>query len=82
VGAQAIYLSTGGAPVALAETTDDSDLAVDRRVLRDDPLVETAMKAAGFHQDVVNPQPGASLSPDGVPVDLMLPEAMAGAGGS
>lgn len=25
IGAQAIYLWTGGAPVALAETTDDSD---------------------------------------------------------
>lgn len=82
VGAQAIYLWTGDAAVALAETTDDSDVAVDRRVLEDDPLLEEAMKDAGFHLDLVNPQPGSWLSPDGVPVDLMLPEAMAGEGGS
>ena len=31
VGAQAIYMHTGAAPVALAETTKDSDLAVDSR---------------------------------------------------
>jgi hypothetical protein len=33
IGAQAIYMHTGAAPVALAETTKDSDLAVDSRAL-------------------------------------------------
>lgn len=81
IGAQAIYLWTGGAPVALAETTDDSDLAVDRRLVPDDPLLEEAMTEAGFHRTVRNAQPGSWISPDGVPVDLMLPDSMAGEGG-
>lgn len=40
IGAQAIYLQTGSANVALAETTKDSDLALDPRRLSDDPLIE------------------------------------------
>jgi hypothetical protein len=78
IGAQAIYLHTGGAPVALAETTKDSDLAIDPRALRDAPLLDEAMKRAGFHRDLVDPQPGSWLMADGIPVDLMVPEALAG----
>lgn len=78
IGAQAIYLHTGMAPVAVAEATKDSDLAIDARSLRDDPLIEAAMKAAGFYLDLVNPQPGAWMSPSGIPVDLMVPEAISG----
>ncbi|HEY5178874.1 MAG TPA: hypothetical protein VIJ07_03725, partial [Dermatophilaceae bacterium] len=37
IGAQAIYLHTGSAQVALAEATKDSDLALDVRSLGDDP---------------------------------------------
>ena len=44
VGAQAIYLWTGGADLALAESTDDSDLAIDHRLLGDDPLLEKAIE--------------------------------------
>lgn len=40
------------------------------------------MSAAGFSQDVTTGQPGAWLNPSGVPVDLMVPEALAGAPGS
>ncbi|XUK64670.1 Nucleotidyltransferase AbiEii toxin of type IV toxin-antitoxin system [Plantibacter sp. RU18] len=79
VGAQAIYLHTGQAPVALAEATKDSDLALDLRGLADDPLVEEAMVRGGFDRDP-NGQPGAWLSPRGVPVDLMVPERIAGRG--
>ena len=78
IGAQAIYLHTGGAPLALAETTKDSDLAIDPRILGDSPLLEDAMKRANFYRDLVNPQPGGWLSASGVPVDLMVPEALAG----
>lgn len=39
------------------------------------------MAKAGFHRDLRDPQPGSWLSPDGVPVDLMLPDSMAGEGG-
>ena len=79
VGAQAVYLHTGGADVALAEMTKDSDLAVDRRVLREDPRLESALTKAGFRQEGGS-QPGAWISPTGVPVDLMVPEAQAGPG--
>lgn len=82
VGAQAIYLHTGRTDIALAEATKDSDLALDTRHLGDDPRIEQAMTAAGFIQDVTTGQPGAWLNPAGVPVDLMVPEALAGAPGS
>lgn len=80
IGAQAIYLHTGQAPVALAATTTDSDVAIDPRALRSAPLLDDAMARAGFHRDLVNPQPGSWLSADGVPIDLMVPEALAGPG--
>jgi hypothetical protein len=81
IGAQAIYLHTGAAVAALAEATKDSDLAIDPRALVDDPLLDEAMTAAGFHRDLTAPQPGSWLSPAGIPVDLMVPEALAGSGG-
>jgi hypothetical protein len=81
VGAQAIYLHTGRVDVALAEATKDSDLAIDPGGLSDEPLVEEAMIAAGFYLDPLRQQPGTWMNPAGVPVDLMVPEALAGSGG-
>ncbi|MPZ89112.1 MAG: hypothetical protein GEU81_13800 [Nitriliruptorales bacterium] len=81
IGAQAIYLHTGGVAVALAETTKDSDLALDPRILGERPLLEDAMRIAGFKLDSRNSQPGAWISADSIPVDLMVPEALAGVGG-
>lgn len=75
VGAQAIYLHSGRADVAIAEATKDSDLAVDPRVLPEQPLLEEAMKRAGFYPNA-NGQPGAWLTPAGIPVDLMVPAAL------
>jgi hypothetical protein len=75
IGAQALYLRTGAAVVALAEATKDTDIALDVRVLADKPLVEQAMTAAAFKADG---DPGRWLSPDGIPVDLMVAEALAG----
>ncbi|MFD1544775.1 hypothetical protein [Nonomuraea guangzhouensis] len=80
IGAQAVYLRTAGSPVALAETTKDSDLALDPRVLEDDPLLEQSMGRAGFYRDPAGGQPGAWLNLVGIPVDLMVPEALAGVG--
>lgn len=77
VGAQAIYQYTGDARVALAEYTKDSDLAIQPTLLAPNPLLEDAMGRAGF---VVGKQPGQWLSPDGIPVDLMVPEQLAGKG--
>lgn len=81
IGAQAIYLHTGAATVALGEATKDSDLAVDPRALSDSPRLDDAMQRAGFHRNLTEPQPGSWLSPGGIPVDLMVPAALAGSGG-
>jgi len=81
IGAQAIYLHTGAAPVALAEATKDSDLAIDPRALSDSPLLDEAMQRAGFQRNLAEPQPGGWLSPRGIPVDLLVPAALAGSGG-
>lgn len=80
IGAQAIYLRTGNATFALAEATKDSDLAIDTRELGEDPLLEVAMTSAGFILNPVSQQPGAWMSPNGIPVDLMVPENLAGSG--
>jgi hypothetical protein len=81
IGAQAVYMHTEAATLALAETTRDSDLAIDSRALGDDPLLDDVMTAAGFRRDLESPQPGSWLSPRDIPVDLMVPEALAGARG-
>lgn len=78
VGAQGIYLHTGAADIAVAEATKDSDLAVDVRALRHAPLIDAAMERGGFVLDPISGQPGAWMSLDGIPVDLMVPEAIAG----
>lgn len=80
IGAQAVYLRTAGAAVAVAEATKDSDLAIDPRMLGDEPLIEEAMEASGFQRDARSRQPGAWVNPAGVPVDLMVPERLAGPG--
>jgi len=66
IGAQAVYLRSGAAVVALAESTKDSDLAVNPRDLGDDPHLEEAMTSAGFYLNT-NRQPGAWLNPKAFP---------------
>lgn len=80
IGAQAIYLRTGSATFALAEATKDTDLAIDPRKLGEDPRLEEAMTEAAFILNPVSQQPGAWMSPNGIPVDLMVPEHLAGSG--
>jgi len=75
IGAQAVYLRSGAAIVALAESTKDSDLAVNPRDLGDDPHLDEAMTRAGFSLNA-NGQPGAWLNRQGIPVDLMVPFAL------
>lgn len=79
VGAQAIYIHTGAADVALAEFTTDADLAIDTRRLDDDPRIETAMLTAGFVHPLGR-NPGVWESPEGIQVDLMVPAQIAGGG--
>ena len=82
VGAQAIYLHTGAAATPVAESTKDSDLAIDVRCLADQPLIDAAMRSADFELDPMKRQPGAWASRSGIPVDLLVPETLAGGSGS
>lgn len=79
IGAQAIYIHTGAALIALPEATKDSDIAIDRRRLADEPLLEEAMTGAGFRP---GRDPGSWLGVMDVPVDLMMPDSMSDTGGS
>lgn len=81
VGAQAIYLYTGHADVPIATSTRDSDLVIDPWMIADDPLLEDAMTAAGFHRNLLSGQPGEWLDDNGIPVDLLVPETLVGAAG-
>ncbi|MGK2937859.1 MAG: hypothetical protein ACSLFR_08655 [Solirubrobacteraceae bacterium] len=58
VGAQAIYLYTGDADVAIATTTKDSDVALIPARLRAEPTLDAALTSAGFTHDRSAPQPG------------------------
>ncbi len=80
VGAQAVYLHTGEIQVALAEYTTDGDVALDPQLLSSNPLIEEAMRAARFAPEMRESAIGTWISPHGVPVDLMVPEALAGKG--
>ncbi len=77
VGAQAIYLHTGDADLPVAEYTTDADFSIGPADLTDSPLLAELMTAGGF---VPGQHPGAWLSSDGITVDLMVPDALAGAG--
>lgn len=78
VGAQAIYLHTGEAQVALAAYTTDGDIAIDPDLLGTDPLIEEAMREAGF--EPIKDAIGSWESALGSQVDLMVPAAVAGKG--
>ncbi|WP_280454170.1 hypothetical protein [Nocardia brasiliensis] len=79
VGAQAIHLRTGGIDVALAESTKDSDIVLDPRSFGTDPTIEAVMRAAEFFPSCTG-QPGSWVNAAGIPVDLMVPEQLAGPG--
>lgn len=85
-GAQAVYLRTGLGEIGIAPYTTDGDLALDPTLLRDEPQLEAAMRAARFRPDLR--EPGiwlASVTVDGeeliIPVDLIVPEGAASGAG-
>jgi hypothetical protein len=89
-GAQAVYLRTGDADIAIAPYTTDGDLALDPSLLGENPELEAAMDGAGFHLSRVDGhvEPGvwvAEATANGeeflVPVDLIVPEGAATGGG-
>ena len=81
VGAQAIYLHAGEANLTVAPFTTDADLALDPRALLSDPKLADAMAAGGFIPSPNVNMIGTWISRrEGVEVDLMVPEAVGGAG--
>jgi hypothetical protein len=85
VGAQAVYMHTGEADLAVAPYTTDADLAIDPRRLGDEPLLEDALTSAGF--EFARPGAGAWTKPVMVGdsehrmvVDFLVPPALGGPG--
>ncbi|HEY5265846.1 MAG TPA: hypothetical protein VIJ40_03445 [Acidimicrobiales bacterium] len=77
VGAQAVYVHTGDTDLAVAEFTTDADLSISPSDLANNPHIEDLLSNAGFRPGI---NPGSWLSADGVLVDLMVPETLAGTG--
>lgn len=77
VGAQAINLHVEDVDEPIATQTKDGDLVVDPARLGSDPRIEEALGAARFHRNLSSGQPGEWLSREGVPVDLLVPAAVA-----
>lgn len=85
VGAQAIYLRTGDADLAVAPYTTDGDVALDPSRLKNDPRLAVALREAGFAADAEHVGTWVKSRPlEGRPVevkiDLMVPEAVGGPG--
>lgn len=85
VGAQAIYLHTGPAGLAIPEYTTDADIGIDPQFLSDTPLLGEAFQAAGFHPagtDVGSWSAKRRLSGNDVEimVDLLVPSSVGGPG--
>jgi hypothetical protein len=84
IGAQAIYLHTGAAELAIAEHTTDADVTIDPNLLRESPKLESALTGAGFSR---GRRVGAWVTtkevngnPVSIELDLMVPEAVSGPG--
>jgi hypothetical protein len=84
VGAQAIYLHTGGSEFAVPEFTTDADITLDPALLQHSPEIESAMRMARFERGnrigawVARRKVG--VVDVNVEVDLMVPEAVGGSG--
>jgi len=85
VGAQAIYLHTGEADLAVAEYTTDGDIAIDPFALRPEPRLQESLTAAGFSQDLQEvgrwlTTRQLDVDPVTVKIDLLVPDAVGGPG--
>ncbi|MEX1181995.1 MAG: hypothetical protein WEF86_02090 [Gemmatimonadota bacterium] len=84
VGAQAVYLHSGDADLAVAPYTTDGDLALDPGQLRDSPLLEELLAAARFHPEFDVGRWSKQVAVDGVRrsmiVDLLVPSRVSGSG--
>jgi hypothetical protein len=87
VGAQAVYLRTDEVDLPFsASYTTDADLVMDPATLGDSPSLEEAMQQAGFTL-ILPDRPGIwgrivmiAGRQETIPVDLIVPEAVAGPG--
>lgn len=77
VGAQAVYVHTGPADLPVAEFTTDADVAIGPEFLADEPSIQTLLEDGGFE---LQEDPGKWKTSDGIQVDLLVPEALAGPG--
>jgi hypothetical protein len=77
IGAQAIYLHTGPSDLAVAEFTTDADLAIGPEFLATAPSITGLLEANGFE---LQGDPGKWKTADGVQVDLLVPDEVAGPG--
>lgn len=84
VGAQAIYLHTGDANLAVVPYTTDADVALNPMILEALPPLEKVMSDAGFRH---GPQPGiwvitrnVGSQPVDVGFDLLVPDSLGGGG--
>ena len=85
VGAQAIYLHTGDADLAVAPYTTDGDVALDPSRLKNTPRLAEALRGAGFFADAEHVGTWVKSRllegrPVEVKIDLMVPEAVGGPG--
>jgi hypothetical protein len=77
IGAQAVYVHTGPADLAVAEFTTDADLAITPEFLADTPSIADLLENRRF---VLQGDPGKWRTADGIQVDLLVPDALAGPG--
>ena len=89
--AQAVYLRTGPASLAISEHTTDADLVLEPGALADAPVLGELMEAAGFELADLqgSPEPGIWQKPAWIgdaevqiPVDLIVPTGAAPPGGT
>ena len=78
IGAQAVYIHTGSAGLAVAELTTDADIAIAPTLLADQPELGKLLEAGRFRLKAGDP--GRWESAEGTQVDLLVPEALAGGG--
>jgi hypothetical protein len=71
VGAQAVYLRAPAERTQQATYTTDGDLAIDPDLLSDNPDIGKVLIDAGYER---GPNPGSFVAPNGVEIDLMVPE--------
>jgi hypothetical protein len=77
IGAQAVYVHTGPADLPVAEFTTDADVAIGPEFLAGEPSIQELLEARGFE---LQEDPGKWKTRDGIQVDLLVPEALAGPG--